>query len=304
LTKCDQCCIIIGYDGVVVYLFRGEVIRARRAQLLATTITVQFFCCSASFALDPVGSASDTLRKEQFGIGVDYSISDMDLVAKGRSNLTIYDVISGSLISTQSFRQRLTLDDVEVQKAYANLGYGITDNLEAFLRLGASDVDWKEDGDMHFSFGLRAGITFYQKDAFQLNASAQYSRVQSQFSSLPLTTVVGGTSYPLTMSGNLDMHEVQIALGPTYELTEGISLYGGSFFHLMDGSLDLKGSATTTDIPQFRYNLDSSYDIDSVSELGVYIGARIRTADEIAYSIEYQHAHSSDAIAMRLLWRF
>lgn len=278
-------------------------IKARKSQL-AGAIIVLCFCCSAGFALDPLGSASDKLQKGQFGIGVDYSDSDIDFKAKGRSNLAVYNVTIGSLVGIQSEKQRLDLDGVEVQKAYANLGYGITDNLEAFLRLGAADADWRDDGDTHFSFGLRTGVTFYQKDALRLSALAQYSWAQSEFDSLPLTTVVSGTSYPLLMSGRLSMHEIQIAMGPTYELTDNVSLYGGGFFHLMDGTLDLKGSATTVGIPQFRYDLDSSYDIDQVSELGVYIGARIKTANNISYSIEYQHTNSADAIAMRLLWKF
>ena len=275
-----------------------------RKPQLAGAFIVLCICCSVSFALDPLGSASDKLQKGQFGIGVDYSDSDMDFKAKGKSNLAVYNVTIGSLVGIQSEKQRLNLDGVEVQKTYANLGYGITDNLEAFLRLGAADADWKDDGDSHFSFGLRTGVTFYKKDALQLSALAQYSWAKSEFDSLPLTTVVSGTSYPLLMSGQLSMHEIQIAMGPTYDLTDSFSLYGGGFFHLMDGTLDLIGSATTVGIPQFRYDLDSSYDIDRVSELGVYIGARIKTANEISYSIEYQHANSANAIAMRLLWRF
>lgn len=279
------------------------IIQARKPQL-AGAIIVLCICCSVSFALDPLGSASDKLQKGQFSIGVDYSDSDMDFKAKGRSNLAIYNVTIGSLIGIQSEKQRLNLDGVEVHKAYANLGYGITDNMEAFLRLGAADADWRDDGDTHFSFGLRAGVTFYKKDALKLSALAQYSWAQSEFDSLPLTTVVSGTSYPLLMSGRLSMHEIQFAMGPTYDLTDSVSLYGGGFFHLIDGTLDLQGSATTVGIPQFRYDLDSSYDIDNVSELGVYIGARIKTANDISYSIEYQHTNSADAIAMRLLWKF
>jgi hypothetical protein len=251
-----------------------------------------------------MASASDKLKKGQFGIGLDYSDSDMDFRAKGRSNLAVYNLTIDSLAGIQSEKQRLDLDGVKLQKSYANFGYGITDNLEAFLRLGASGADWRDDGDTHFSFGLRTGLTFYKKDALQLSVTAQYSWAQSEFDSLPLTTVVSGTSYPLLMSGRLSLHEIQIAMGPTYELTDFISLYGGGFFHLMDGSLDLKGSESTTGMPQFRYDLDNSYDIDHSSELGIYIGARFRTTNEISYSIEYQHTSSADAIAMRLLWRF
>ncbi|MCP4609922.1 MAG: outer membrane beta-barrel protein [Planctomycetes bacterium] len=275
----------------------------RKSQLTGAII-VLCICCSVSFALDPLGSASDKLQKGQFGIGLDYSDSDIDFRAKGKSNLAVYNVTLGSLLGILSEKQRLDLDGVEVLKTYANLGYGITDNLEAFLRLGAADADWRDDGDTHFSFGLRTGVTLYKKDALQLSALAQYSWAKSEFDSLPLTTMVSGTSYPLLMSGKLSMHEIQIAMGPTYNLTDNFSLYGGGFFHLMDGTLDLKGSTTSVGIPQFRYDLDSSYDIDQVSELGVYIGARIKTANDISCSIEYQHTNSAEAIAMRLLWKF
>jgi hypothetical protein len=272
--------------------------------LLAGAIAVLCFCSSVSFALDPIGSPAAKLKRGQFCIGADYSISDMDFEAKGRSVLTINNLTSGGLIGIQSQEQSLSLDGVEVQKAYANLGYGITDSLEAFIRLGATDAEWKGDSDTHFSFGFRTGLTFFQKDALQLSALAQYSWAESDFDSLPLTTAIGGISYPMLMSGRLNMQEVQIALGPTYELTRGISLYGGGFFHFMDGKLDLKGSAYTMGIPKIGYDLDSSYDIDQVSELGAYIGAKIDTTKNISYSIEYQHTASADAIAMRLLWRF
>jgi len=126
--------------------------------LSAVAIAVLCFCCSVTFALDPIGSPADKLKRGQFCIGADYSISDMDFEAKGRSILTIYNLTSGGLIGTLSQEQSLSLDGLEVQKAYANLGYGITDSLEAFIRLGATDAEWKGEGDTHFSFGLRTGV--------------------------------------------------------------------------------------------------------------------------------------------------
>ena len=286
-----------------VYMQRGAFVQVKKS-LLAVAIVVLHFCCSVTFALDPIGSPAGTLKRGQFGIGADYSFSEMDFKAKGRSILTIYNLTSGDIIGTQSQEQHLSLDGIKVHKAYANLGYGITDNLEAFLRLGSADAEWKGDGDTHFSFGLRTGVTLYQKDALQLSALAQYSWAESEFDSLPLTTAVGEISYPMLMSGRLNMQELQIALGPTYDLIKGISIYGGAFFHFTDGKLNLRSRSFTTGIPGIGYYLDSSYDIDQVSELGAYIGAKIDPTKNISYSIEYQHTASADAIAMRLLWRF
>jgi hypothetical protein len=283
--------------------FQGGIIRMKKLSLSAI-VAVLLLSCSVTFALDPMGSAGDKLRKGQFGVGVEYSESDIDFKAKGKSVLVVYDVAGSNLLGIQSEKQRLALSGVEMRKTYAAFGYGVTDNLEAFMRVGAADTEWRDDGDTHLSLGLRTGVTLYEKDSLKFNALAQYSWAESDFDSLPLTTIVGSTPYPLKMSGSLSLHEIQISMGPTYELSEGVSIYGGGFFHLMDGSLDLKGSITTTGIPQFRYDMDSSYDIDQVSELGIYIGTRIKTANNISYGIEYQHTNSADAIAMRLLWRF
>jgi len=271
---------------------------------LAVIIVALYFCCSVTFALDPIGPPAGTLKRGQFGIGADYSFSDMDFKAKGRSILTTYNVMSGDIISVQSQEQRLSLDGIEVHKAYANLGYGITNCMEAFLRLGAANAEWRDDGDTHFSLGLRTGVTLYQKDVLKLGALAQFSWAESGFDSLPLTTVIGGTPYPSITSGRLTMQEIQITLGPTYDLTKDISIYGGAFFHFADGKLNLRSRASTTGIPDIGYYLDSSYDIDQVSELGAYIGTKIDITNNISYNIEYQHTASAYAIAMHLVWRF
>ena len=270
--------------------------------LLAITIVLLHFCGSVTFALDPIGSTADKLKKGQFSIGGDYSLTDMDFTAKGISTLSLYDAASGSLITTISQKQRLSLDGVEIEKAYVNLGYGITGKLEAFVRLGATDAQWKDDSDKHFSIGLRTGATLYEKDALTLSAIAQYSWAKSKFASLPLATVVGGNSYATSMSGDLSMHEIQIALGPTYELSKGISFYGGGFYHFMDGEIDLKGSGFTSGIPKFGYNLDNTFEIDQISEFGTYIGTKINPKSDISFCIEYQQTASAHAIAMRLLW--
>ena len=282
---------------------RMEVFIQVKKSLLAAAIALLQFCCSVAFSLDPIGSSAGTLRRGQFGIGADYSFTDVDFKAKGRSTLKAYNVNSGDIIGIQSQKQSLSLDGVEVQRVYANLGYGITDNLEAFLRLGAADVQWKNDSDTHFSFGLRSGVSLYQKGALLVNALAQYSWAESHFHSVPLTTVIGSTSYPMLMSGKLNTQELQIALGPTYELSKGISLYGGGFLHFLDGKLDLKGGTSAPGPPMIGYDLDSSYDIARISELGAYIGAKVGATKDISFSIEYQHTASADTIALRLIWK-
>ena len=95
--------------------------------------------------------------------------------------------------------------------------------------------------------------------------------------------------------------EVQIAVGPDYQLTEKVRIYGGPFLYLIDG--EVKGEWHGLTAPN-AYVGDESYDIDTVSTFGGYIGTQINIAKNLYYSIEYQHTGAADALGMSMTWRF
>lgn len=102
---------------------------------------------------------------------------------------------------------------------------------------------------------------------------------------------------------------MHIAFGPTYQLTKSISLYGGPFFHFIDGRIKGKynesGVFAVMPTPiSFDYRSDYRYDIDESSIFGGYLGAQIDVAKDISFNIEYQHTAFADALGMNLLWRF
>jgi hypothetical protein len=102
------------------------------------------------------------------------------------------------------------------------------------------------------------------------------------------------------------MQEMQIGIGPTYNLTRDISIYGGAsaFFHVTDGQLTSQGRAPVITVPEVYPRLDNSYRIDEVSVLGGYIGSEIRITETLSYSIEYQYTEPANALGMSLVWRF
>ncbi len=267
---------------------------------LALVIILFCFYSQAVFALDPLGPPVARLKKGQFSAGADYSFSDMDLKGKGKSILTI-DYLNGS-ISYQHQKQTLRLKSIDMHKVYACLGYGITDNWQAFLRLGRANADWKEKGDTHFAIGFGTRVTFYQQDALKLGACAQFSWAESGFDSIHLTSTV--TRADVLMSGRLSWQETQIAIGATYKFAKSVSIYGGPFFHFIDGELNLRGIPNLSIMVVHRAYLRDSYDIDEVSYFGGYIGAEIDIAENISYNIEYQHTAAADALGMKLIWRF
>jgi len=215
---------------------------------------------SAAFALDPLGPPTAGLRKGQFKESVEYSYGTMDFKLNEGKWIEHLDGVffdSGKATS-------LTLKDFKTNKAYFNLGYGITDDLDAFLRLGATtatfgDSIWEdtEKFDNHADFTVGCGIK--------------------------------------------GIMEIQVAVGPTYKLADRISIYGGPFLHFIVGDLDdefseASGGGLLTSI--------YSWDVDESSMFGGYIGAQVEIAENSSFGIEYQHTAAADALVVRLLWRF
>jgi hypothetical protein len=84
------------------------------------------------------------LEKGQFSAGVDYSYSSMNLkLYNGKWNDS--DVSS------------FTVKYVKMNTVLAKLGYGITDNWEAYLDLGGANVN-HEDAGFAIGFGTKATL--------------------------------------------------------------------------------------------------------------------------------------------------
>jgi len=262
----------------------------KRILLLGVALVVGL-CASAALALDPMGPPAAGLKKGQFSAGVDYSYSEMDL----KFNEGHYTG-GGTLISFKSkFR---------MNKVYANIGYGITNNLETFLRLGATDTTFTNNndvifrgGDNNFAIGFGVKTTFYEKPKLKLGGLFQAS-----WSTTDAGATVDHSSYPgshmYSNEARINLMEIQFAVGPTYELTDKVSIYGGPFFHIVDG--DVRGKWYSM---AGTYVGDEFYDIDETSTFGAYIGTQVDVTQNTSFNIEYQHTAAANALGMSLIWR-
>ena len=254
---------------------------------------------SAAFALDPLGPPTAGLRKGQFKEGVEYSYSTMDFkLSKGKwiEHLDGVFFDSGKAVS-------LTLKKFKTNKAYFNLGYGITDDLDVFLRLGATtakfgDSIWEdaEKFDDHANFTIGCGIkaTFYEDDNLKLGGLFQASWAE-------FDGKLNAAHWAAADFIEMNITEIQVAVGPTYKLAERISIYGGPFFHFIIGDLDDEFSEVSGEsLLTSKY----SWDIEESSIFGAYIGAQVEIAENSSFGIEYQHTAAADALVVRLLWRF
>jgi len=252
-----------------------------------------------AFALDAMGPPAAGLRQNQFELGADYSYSTMDLRLVGGKwvewlNGSFYD--AGRAFS-------LTLENVKTNKMYIGFGYGITDNWDVSLRLGGAnarfgDSIWGEgekfDNPTDFAFGLSTRATFYQEDNLKLGGLLQFSWTE-------LDGKLKSAYWPVSDSVDIELREIQIAIGPTYQPTDTLSIYGGPFFHRVSGELKDRFSEMYQEgLLTSRY----SWDIKERSVFGGYIGLQIDASRNASFNIEYQYTGAADALGLGFIWRF
>lgn len=304
----------------------------RKAIFIIFSLFVLLSSRSVVLALDPMGPPVAGLKKGRFGAGAEYSNSTMDVkLNEGKGNWRRYQ--DGVLIGSASGElPSYVIKNLSLNKAYANLGYGITDNWEIFLRLGAADIDYEykdeltlsgfklfptgkdENGDSGFAIGFGSKATFYEKDKLRLGGLFQISWAQSDgkqtgiYGDCPdCDAVWPAWEQPKLWSNYVDVEitEIQIALGPTYQLMEKVFVYGGPFFHFIDGNVDSKYSESGTGLGStLLYLTDHSYDIDGRSTFGGYVGIQVGVIGNASFNIEYQYTPAADAMGMNLIWRF
>ena len=289
----------------------------KRFTLAANLIVVMSCFCSTALALDFMGPPTAGIKKGQLGLGADYSYTRMDIgLDNGVVNSTVYKF--GAFFSSSTSKiSSFTLKRLKMQKLYANIGYGITDNWEAFIRLGGVNPDFSGNffptstdsqsrdynGDIGFAIGFGTKVTFYEKDKLKLGALFQMSWASSHATASGLhASGVGWRE-----SVDIDIIEMQIALGATYQLTEKIAIYGGPFWHFINfNGSKLNGYREYEKDPiQVLTAVDRvSYDLDDISNFGGYIGAQYEIFKDTLCCIEYQHTRSADALAMSIRWKF
>lgn len=255
---------------------------------------------STALALDPMGPPVAGLAEGQVKVGIDYSHSSMDLELGGG---TWVEQLDGVLFDTGE-AVPFTLKDFKAYRTYAGIGYGASDRLEAFVRVGGTearfgDSVWQdqEEFDSSTDFAVGGGLkaTFYDDGALQVGGLIQGSWAQ-----------YNGTLFaPQWLAADrveIDLTEVQIAVGAAYTWAERFSIYGGPFLHFVSGDFDDTFSAvdaTTGGLLTSNY----VWEIDEDSVFGGYFGAQLELTDRCVFNIEYQRTAAADAVGLSLMFK-
>jgi hypothetical protein len=249
-------------------------------KLLLGVVVVVCLLGSVALALDPMGPPMAGSKKGQWSVGAEYSYSNMELRA-----------INGKIGTTPLVP--VDIEDVEINKIYGTIGYGISDRWEAFLRLGLAEgegegnygsVKGEGDCDSALAIGCGTRATFYQASpnlTWGGLAQVSWTRPNGDLN-------IAGGSYSI----DVELIEAQFALGPTYQVTDGVWIYGGPFIHFVDGEL----SCTSASLP-------FSYDFEEQVNFGGYIGGQVNFTENFSLNVEWMHNDNADGLGIGLICR-
>ena len=259
-------------------------------RLIVVTIGTMLMCTQV-LAFDLMGPTTSRLKDSgKTSIAVEYFWSSMEIDAEGISTL--------GLISD-------TINEFELNKITTKLALGMGRGSEIFFRVGVAYVapdkngDWGgipdhiRSSDEVLVLGGGAKWTLYDGANFGWGLLTQVSWAEYDFDGRSYS--VGAHSVSLTPE--FEIVEVQIATGPTLQLNEDMTIFGGPFLYFLNGDAGFKGtidgSPTTV-----------SADLDQESLLGGYIGTEFKLGQKAVLSVEVQTTSGSYGIGGQLVWKF
>lgn len=259
---------------------------------LVLVCTVFLMAVSTSFAFDPMGPATNPWQEGQWGVGFDYSYSDMQINVNGSRYFNHYG------ISSKLPRKLL------IHKYYGTVGYGLTKNIGIFGRAGAASATT----DLHvggapfahrelnfgtapaYGFGVKANL--YKKNKLQIGTTAQFSWINDLSARRHIYDFQHATA-------NIDLMEAQIAVAPTYQLYSRVMIYGGPFFHFVRGKFSGKGICDYCGVTDKH-----SHTIMEKSWFGGYLGMQINFIKRSLLTFEYLHTAAGDGLGGSILIPF
>lgn len=271
---------------------------AKRIALLTVILIVIGLSGSVVMALPPMGPPRAIVGQDRWAIDVGVSHSKMDLEATGSTR----ENPNGVAWLPEAASEHI-VEDLTSNMLLGRISFGAYDTIDIFACLGLADAqdDMKETKNSNYvvpggnsysgleaghglSYGLGARATFWAEGDLVWGGLVQLLWHNPADGDIDLSPQDGD---PASMSGDveIDYMEIQVAVGPTYQL-EGFSVYGGPFLHFITGDLDadLAGADSFAAVNQ----VELSQDIREESIFGVFVGAQGEWDDDTGWFAEFQ----------------
>jgi opacity protein-like surface antigen len=277
--------------------------KSRWTYYLGFAIAIICISGPAVFALSPMGPPTAGLRQDDFKIGADFSHSEIDLEFNDGEYVEYLD----GWFDAAGRETDQKLKNLKINTVSVNLGYGVTDYFEVFLRLGGANArfsgynfwtsgeEFESNTDLAIGGGFKA--TFYDEGKLKIGGL-----IQAGWSDLD--GAIRPKDWPVADDTvQFDFTQIQIAVGPSYELTDRVLIYGGPFVHLVRGDWEDvynqvdagTGGLLTTKL---------SWNVEEDASFGAYIGTQLEMTDNSSFLIEYQHTSGANAVGANIAVKF
>ncbi|MBN1973120.1 MAG: hypothetical protein JW787_05740 [Sedimentisphaerales bacterium] len=276
----------------------------RRGEKLLSLMLVLVTAClwnSEAFSMDLMGPPTASLEQGWFNAGIEYTNTKMDLELYNG----VYSEYLDGIFDNWGEALDITLKDLKINRTYARVGYGITDNAEVFLRLGGmnakfGDAIWEDSekfsSGAEFAAGAGVKLTFYEEDNLKLGGLFQ-------FNGASFDGQLEASHWASSDFVEVDIGEVQLAVGASCECNEHLTIYGGPFLHFVGGQIDDQYSEVdsgTGGLLTSKY----SWDIEEDSVFGGYFGAQMNFNENCSFNLEYQQTSDARAFGIGLIFKF
>jgi len=261
----------------------------------------------SAFGAGIIGTPTAELDQGQWNVGFNYTYIDMDLAkTKVTSSGALFDA-DGSLVDSGSESFKLAINDVKIQRYYGTIGYGLTESWEAYVQLGIADVkarmksddpddEWRGfNFDNDFAWGWGTKYTFYEQDKVRWGASVQMNWLDTSWDSKE-------TDEDFTSEEQFDYstYDLIVAVGPTVDMG-GWSLYGGPYYYMVSGDLDVDESEIWETGSETR---KASGDLEEDSNFGGFVGAQFGLRENCNLTTELSLTGDGWAIGAGVCYAF
>lgn len=240
----------------------------------AVSLCVFVVWAASAQALDLMGPPTSGLDFGKWGAGAAFYASEED-----------FDLDEG------------TLSDFESCRYYGWVGYGLSDWWEIYTRLGAIDAEADDLGfqpSPDFIGSLGTKVTFSRGDVVDWGFLLQWTWTQlddSYSDTIDLSDFGLGTE-TLIFDVDMDYREFHAAVGPVIKL-DGMKIYGGPFFHCVDGEVEIGVAGGEAD-----------FDLEEDSMFGGFAGMIIDLGSSAALNVEGALTGDAWGAGVNIGWEF
>ncbi len=227
----------------------------------------------SALALGPLGPPTASLKQGQWGVAAEYAFSDSDVEVEG-----------------------VTLEGLESNVFLGQIGYGISDVWELYGLAGAADHDSDNLEPLSFGYDFAYGFgtkyTLIKDETLSWGVLFEMGWKQGDDdASVDLTDWGYGADEDVDVE--LDYYEIFIAIGPTWKMSDCLSLYGGPFFYMLDGDVD-------ADLVSESISLD----MEEESSFGGYVGLQWDMSPNTCLYGEFQFTGDMTVYGGGFGWKF